>query len=186
MIVAALAGLRMGEAPALRWRHVMFSAQRLHVQSGISDGQVSSTKSRKGTHGAAGRSARRGARSAGPASEVHVPADFVFCSRLGTHLDASALRRRYKRARDVVCADAPDMPVLRFHDLRHTFGTMAASRFDLVNVQAMLGHSDSRTTARYLHARPGAEDAATLTAIFGSERLAPVEDAETPIEIDTD
>ena len=182
VIVAALAGLRMSEVLSLRWRHVMFSAQRLHVQRGLSDGQESSTKSRKvRTTPLADQPAEVLARL-GQRPKFTSPADFVFCSRVGTHLDGSALRRRYKRARDVVCADAPDMPVLKFHDLRHTFGTMAASRFDLVNVQAMLGHRDSRTTARYLHARPGAEDAATLTAIFGSERLAPVEDA--PVQAD--
>ena len=61
------------------------------------------------------------------------------------------------------------MPRLRFHDLRHTFGTLAAQGFDLVNVQAMMGHADSRTTARYLHARPAREDAAKLTLIFGKD-----------------
>ena len=60
------------------------------------------------------------------------------------------------------------MPALRFHDLRHTFGTLAAQGFDLVNVQAMMGHADSRTTARYLHARPAAEDAAKLSRIFST------------------
>jgi hypothetical protein len=30
----------------------------------------------------------------------------------------------------------------------------------------MMGHADSRTTARYLHARPAAADAAKLTTIF--------------------
>jgi integrase len=60
------------------------------------------------------------------------------------------------------------MPALRFHDLRHTFGTLAAQGFDLVNVQAMMGHADSRTTARYLHARPAAEDAAKLSRIFSA------------------
>lgn len=32
-----------------------------------------------------------------------------------------------------------------------------------------MGHADSRTTARYLHARPAAEDAAKLTKIFDSD-----------------
>ena len=176
VIVAALAGLRMGELLALRWRHVKFGAQRLHVQRGLSDGQESSPKSRKvRTTPLADQPAEVLARL-GQREMFTSPADFVFCSRIGAHLDGSALRRRYKRARDIVCAESPEMPVLRFHDLRHTFGTLAASRFDLVNVQAMLGHADSRTTARYLHARPGAEDAATLTAIFGSDRLMPVDE----------
>jgi integrase len=77
------------------------------------------------------------------------------------------LRRRYKKARDAAMRQDRDMESLRFHDLRHTFGTLAASRFDAVNLQAMLGHADSRTTARYLHARPTAEDADRLTQIFG-------------------
>jgi integrase len=55
------------------------------------------------------------------------------------------------------------------HDLRHTFGTLAAQGFDLVNVQAMMGHADSRTTSRYLHARPAAEDAAKLSRIFAQD-----------------
>ena len=93
----------------------------------------------------------------------------MFCSRTGEHLDGSALRRRYKAARDGAVAQNPDMPSLRFHDLRHTFGTLAAQGFDLVNVQAMMGHADSRTTARYLHARPAAEDAAKLTRIFAKD-----------------
>ncbi len=64
------------------------------------------------------------------------------------------------------------MPALRFHDLRHTFGTLSAQGFDLVNVQAMMGHADSRTTARYLHARPAAEDAARLSRIFAQDSTA--------------
>jgi hypothetical protein len=31
-----------------------------------------------------------------------------------------------------------------------------------------MGHADSRTTARYLHARPAAEDAAKLSRIFSA------------------
>ena len=61
------------------------------------------------------------------------------------------------------------MPALKFHELRHTFGTLAASGFDLVNVQFMMGHADSRTTARYLHARPADDDAARLSKNLGAE-----------------
>jgi integrase len=43
--------------------------------------------------------------------------DYVFCNALGPPLDGSALRRRYKRARD-----AAWLRPLRWHDLRHTFG----------------------------------------------------------------
>jgi creatinine amidohydrolase/Fe(II)-dependent formamide hydrolase-like protein len=33
----------------------------------------------------------------------------------------------------------------------------------------MMGHADSRTTSRYLHVRPAAEDAAKLSRIFAQE-----------------
>jgi integrase len=43
------------------------------------------------------------------------PDDYVFANRLGRRLDASALRRRFERARG-----AAGLEPLRFHDLRHT------------------------------------------------------------------
>jgi integrase len=38
---------------------------------------------------------------------------------------------------------------LRFHDLRHTFGSLAITRADIVEVQAWMGHADIQTTMRY-------------------------------------
>ena len=49
---------------------------------------------------------------------------------------------------------------------RHTFGSLAIRRFDLVAVKEMMGHSKLTTTERYLHSKPRPTDAATLTAIF--------------------
>lgn len=169
ILVAAFCGLRMGECLALRWRHVMWDAQRLHVQRSYALGQEDSPKGRRGRSvPLADQPAQALARLSQRAMCTR-PADLVFCSRTGEHLDASALRRRYKAARDAAIAQNSDIPSLRFHDLRHTFGTLAAQGFDLVNVQAMMGHADSRTTARYLHARPAAEDAAKLTRIFAKD-----------------
>jgi integrase len=56
------------------------------------------------------------------------PDEYVFCNRFGRWLDPSALRRRYERARD-----AAELPPLRFHDLRHTYGSLlVAGSIDLV------------------------------------------------------
>ena len=88
--------------------------------------------------------------------------ELVFCNAYGRALDASALRRRYKRARDAV-----GLRPLRWHDLRHTFGSLlVAGGIDLVSVKDAMGHSQLTTTGRYLHARPATERAASFTAAF--------------------
>jgi integrase len=96
------------------------------------------------------------------------PDDYVFCSRLGRRLDPSALRHRYERARD-----AAGLEPLRFHDLRHTYGSLlVAGGIDLVSVKAAMGHSRITTTERYLHARPAGELADRFTHALGGSQLA--------------
>ena len=90
------------------------------------------------------------------------PGDLVFCNVLGRRLDDSALRRRYKRAQA-----AADVRPLRFHDLRHTFGSLLAAKgVDLVTIKEAMGHSALSTTSRYLHARPASEQAHVFTLAF--------------------
>ena len=169
IVVAAFCGLRMGELLALRWRHVVWHAQRLHIQRAYALGQEDSPKGRRGRTVPLADQPAQALAQLSQRPMFTRNSDLVFCSRTGEHLDGSALRRRFKAARDAAIAQSQDMPALRFHDLRHTFGTLAAQGFDLVNVQAMMGHADSRTTARYLHARPAAEDAAKLSQIFAKD-----------------
>jgi hypothetical protein len=87
--------------------------------------------------------------------------DLVFASEVGTHLDGSALRRRYKAA-----LDRAALRSLRFHDLRHTFGTRMIAKADIRRVQEWMGHADIRTTMRYLHYAPHAEDARLVAEAF--------------------
>jgi integrase len=55
---------------------------------------------------------------------------------------------------------------LPFHSLRHHFGSVAVNRASLVQVQAWMGHSHIQTTARYLHHKSQASDAALLAGAF--------------------
>ena len=71
-----------------------------------------------------------------------------------------ALCGRYRRA--LVRAD---LRALRFHDLRHTFGTMIA-KADVRRVQEWMGHADIQTTMKYLHYAPRAEDAEFVAEAF--------------------
>ncbi len=149
--VAAFAGLRRGELVALRWRDVDFIGRKLTVRRALSgEAEVSSTKSRRTRQvplpeqaaGALQRLSNRG--------EFTHSDDYVFANRLGRRIDPSALRRRFERARD-----AAGLEPLRFHDLRHTYGSLlVVGGIDLVSVKAAMGHSRITTTERYLHARP--------------------------------
>lgn len=167
--VAAYAGLRRGELVALRWRDVDFVGRKIVVRRALSgDTELRSTKSRRAREvplpdqaaAALERLSRRG--------EFVGPDDYVFASRLGRRLDPSALRRRFERARD-----GAGLEPLRFHDLRHTYGSLlVAGGIDLASVKAAMGHSRITTTERYLHARPAGELADRFTQALGGSQSA--------------
>ncbi len=58
-----------------------------------------------------------------------------------------------------------------FHDLRHTFGTLAVRRAPVTDVQHWMGHADIQTTMRYVHYVPQHDNAAKLTSAFGGESV---------------
>ena len=64
------------------------------------------------------------------------------------------------------------MPPLRFHDLRHTAGSLLVRALDPVTVRDILGHASIHTTERYLHARRAAGLADAATAAFDLETVA--------------
>jgi integrase len=163
--VSAYAGLRLGELLALRWRDVDFQGHALTVGRAISAGLESSTKSGRVRRvplpdqaaAALDRLSRREDFKGGPTRR---------CSATpwGRTLDGSALRRRYRRAQA-----AAGLRPLRWHDLRHTYGSLlAAAGVDLVTIQAAMGHGPLATTGRYLHARPAADQAEVFTRAFES------------------
>jgi integrase len=62
-------------------------------------------------------------------------------------MDGSALYRRYLEIQK-----AAGVRALRFHDLRHTFGTQAiASGAHVNDVKEWMGHRHLSTTMRYVH-----------------------------------
>jgi integrase len=87
--------------------------------------------------------------------------DLVFPGVTGDFLNDSALRRRYKAARG-----RAGLRPLRFHDLRHTFGTHAIRTADPRELQEWMGHADFATTEIYLSYKPRAEAARRLAAAF--------------------
>ena len=77
--------------------------------------------------------------------------DLVFVGEVGGYLDGSALRRRYKDA-----LGRASLRPLRFHDLRHTFGTRMIAKADIGRVQEWMGHADIQTTCGTCTTRHGA------------------------------
>jgi integrase len=148
-----MTGLRQGELLAVRWRDVDWLAGRLRVRRSYVRGEFGTPKSRRGT-----RSVPLADRVAG-ALEAHFRAsvysgddDLVFAHpQLGSPLDRSKVLKRFKAAAD----RAGIRDAVRFHDLRHTFGTrMAAAGVPMRTLQEWLGHRDFKTTLIYADYAP--------------------------------
>jgi len=160
-LTAAFTGLRMGELLALRWRDVDFQLEAIRVRASYTHRELGTPKNQTGRtvpmiDAVAQALARLGQR------QMFTAADhLVFVGEDGGHLDDSALRRRFKRARD----EAGLRP-LRFHDLRHTFGTHAIRTADPRELQEWMGHADFATTQIYLSYKPRAEAAKRLAQAF--------------------
>jgi len=166
-LTGAFTGLRMGELLALCWRDVDFAGQVIRVRASYAAGHLTTPKSGKVRSvpmapDVAAALARLGAR------ECFVgDADLVFPGDGGGFLDGSALRRRFKSA-----LRRSHLRPLRFHDLRHTFGTRMIARADIRRVQEWMGHGDVQTTMKYLHYAPRAEDARLVAEAFAIEDAA--------------
>jgi integrase len=167
-VAAAYTGLRQGELLGLRWADVDLVDALVHVKRNYTDRRVKVPKGKK-------------VRSVPMASPVidrlarlkdreHFTGDddLVFCNTVGDFLDAWALRRRYYRA-----AEAAGLPRLRFHDLRHVFGSRMAREMNQFTLQHTMGHAHAGTTARYTHFAPRPADAAAIERAFGGDRDKP-------------
>jgi integrase len=162
--LAAYAGLRRGELVALRWRDVDFLARKIIVRRALSgETELRSTKTRRAREVPLPDQAAAALERLRCRTEFTGPDDYVFANRFGRRLDPSALRRRFERARE-----AAGLEPLRFHDLRHTYGSLlVAGGIDLPSVKAAMGHARILTTERYLHARLAGELADRITRALG-------------------
>ena len=168
-LTAAMSGLRQGELLALRWMDVDWLAQRIRVRRNFVRGQFGSPKS------------KRSSRSV-PLADVVAAAldglyktsaytadeDLVFAHpHTGRPMDRSQLLKRFKRA-----LKRAGVREVRFHDLRHTFGTrMAAAGVPMRTLQEWMGHSDYKTTLIYADYEPAANEAEFVNAAFGREGI---------------
>jgi integrase len=166
ILTAAMTGLRQSELLGLRWRDIDNDARRIRVRNAYT----------RGEHSSRGKSELSTRRSVPAADRLYgeldrwrtrtpydSPSALVFAHPLsGRPLDRSKLTRRFKEA----CA-AAGVPVITFHELRHTFATtMAANGVPLRKLQEWLGHADIKTTQIYMHYAPDEHELEFVNAAF--------------------
>ena len=160
-LTAAFTGLRMGELLALRWRDVDFTGSVIRVRTSWAGGQLTTPKSGKVRSVPMAPDVATALARLGDRENWTGDDDLVFASEGGDYLSDSALRVRYKAA-----LTRANLRNLRFHDLRHTFGTRMISKADVRRVQEWMGHADIQTTMKYLHYAPRPEDARLVAEAF--------------------
>ncbi len=160
-LTAAFTGLRMGELLALRWRDVDFAGSAGRVRASYYAGALTSPKSGKVRSVPLAPEVAKALARLSQRGDWTGEDDLVFAGDYGLFLDGSAMRRRYKGA-----LGRAGLRPLRFHDLRHTFGTRMIAKADIRRVQEWMGHADVQTTMRYLHYAPRDEDAQLVAEAF--------------------
>jgi integrase len=168
-LTAAMTGMRQGELFALRWRDVDWSARRIRVRRNYVRGEFGTPKSK--------RSSRSVPLASRVATELELLSqesrwkgddDLVFAHpETGRPIDRSKLLKRFKAA-----LRRADVRTVRFHDLRHTFGTrMAAQGMPMRVLQELMGHRDFKTTLIYADYAPSEREAEWVEQAF--RRVAP-------------
>ncbi len=163
-LTAAFTGLRLGELLALRWEDVDFGADAIRVRRNWTAGREGTPKSGRGRAVPMMAEVAQALARLGQRERFTGNQELVFCDELGRHLVYKSLSRRHKEA----LARAGLRP-LRFHDLRHTFGTHAIRHADPREVMEWMGHADLATTQKYLAYKPRGDAARRLSAGFRAD-----------------
>jgi integrase len=160
-----LTGLRLGELRGLRWADVAFAKATVYVRRNIPQHGVERVpKSGKVRSVPLADRAAEVLDALSRRNHWTSDADFVFVHVYGGPVDAGHLRERFHEAREQA-----GLKYLRFHDLRHTFGTLAVRLFPPTDVKAYMGHGDVQTTMLYVHHVPQHDAAAKLSAALRAE-----------------
>jgi integrase len=175
-----MTGLRQGELLALRWRDVDWMASRLRVRRNFVRGEFGTPKS------------RRSSRSVPLADRVSVELDLLHREthyggdddlvfghpHLGKPVDRSKLLKRFKSA-----ARRAALRDVRFHDLRHTFGTrIAAAGVPMRALQEWMGHRDFKTTLIYADYAPSTQERELVERAFGRDSNRESDDADSHVD----
>ena len=154
-------GLRRGELLGLKWEDIDLQNGIIHVRRQVArvDGEVKELPL-KTKNSYRNISISQDAVAMLTEMEAHRSSDYVFPSSTGGLISPDSvnnmLHRVLKRA---------GLPSIRFHDLRHTFATLALQNgVDIKTVSGMLGHADPGFTLdTYAHVTTSAQKEAART-----------------------
>ena len=144
LLTAARTGLRLGELLALNWSSVDLHSRLIIVSQAMSRNELSTTKSKRSREVHMSRHLtdilsalqlqRRKEALAKGLSEI---AEFVFLTTAGTQVDPANFRKNvFWRALSLA-----RLRRVRFHDLRHTFGSLLIEQGEDLNyIKEQLGH----------------------------------------------
>jgi integrase len=167
-LAAAMTGMRRGELLALRWQDVDWLNSLIRVRRNYTKGQFGTPKSRRSSRAVPlAHALAREVRSHFESSDFQGELDLVFGHPAsGNVIDPSRFCKRFQAA-----ARRANLRPVRFHDLRHTFGTrMASAGAPMRAVQEWMGHGDQRTTLIYADYAPDISQGAMWAArAFGVE-----------------
>src|SRR4051812_12945967 len=103
------------------------------------------------------------------------PSDRVFCDAVGSALGEDTLRKALYTALSSARIDRKAFPAgggFRFHDLRHTYGTLAVQVYPVADVKAYMGHAQLATTELDAHHVPKRNAADALTEFVNAQKQA--------------
>jgi integrase len=187
ILLGATTGMRRGEVLGLRWSDVDLDAGRLAVRQTLSAPRNPDTgqhvpifgepKTRRGKRSVPlpGQTvaALRAHRKAQAAQRLAVGPDYtdhglVFAEPDGSPIHPDRFRKRFEHR-----VERSGLPPIRFHDLRHTYATLASQAgVHAKVVSEILGHANIGITLdTYSHAIPSLQESAAETVaalVFGS------------------
>ena len=152
-LVLARTGMRIGEALALQWDDINFEERYIHIQRGLSRGEISYPKSGKDRKVDMSPQLTETMKKLKGTFKLKVADDesesnFIFKNSVGGMIDLNNWRHRvFKKA-----LEKAELRAIRIHDLRHTYASLRINKGDnIADVSNQLGHHSVKLTLDVYH-----------------------------------